>query len=345
MALQNNIKNNGLFYLIFILVVIVAVKEYGSNEKTDKASEISKENSDTLWQAPSLYLDNASDKDERRMINYGHDLIMNTAQYFGPNGSVNQISNGMNCQNCHLDAGTRPWGNNYSAVASTYPKLRARSGRIEDIPKRVNDCFERSLNGKAIDTVGKEMKAIVAYMQWLGQHVKKGEKPAGVGLAELKYLTRAASPNNGQVVYIQKCQTCHGSKGEGVASINNAGYTYPPLWGIHSYNDGAGLYRLSRFAGYVKNNMPNLEATYLHPVLTDEESWDVAAYVNTQPRPKANSKSDWPNIADKPVDHPFGPYADEFSEQQHKYGPFTPIANRKKELKKELKNGGKNKSK
>lgn len=30
-------------------------------------------------------------------------------------------------------------------------------------------------------------------------------------------------------------------------------------------------------------------------------------------------------ISKKPIDHPFGPYADSFSEQQHKLGPFGPI--------------------
>jgi thiosulfate dehydrogenase len=34
---------------------------------------------------------------------------------------------------------------------------------------------------------------------------------------------------------------------------------------------------------------------------------------------------DWPDISKKPVDHPFGPFIDGFSEQQHKYGPFGPI--------------------
>jgi thiosulfate dehydrogenase len=86
-----------------------------------------------------------------REIRYGRDLVANTAYYFGPEGIIAHSSNGMNCQNCHLDAGTKPWGNNYGAVASTYPKFRERSGSIETIEKRVNDCFERSLNGSAID--------------------------------------------------------------------------------------------------------------------------------------------------------------------------------------------------
>ena len=61
------------------------------------------------------------------------------------------------------------------------------------------------------------------------------------------------------------------------------------------------------------------------PRLTDEEAWDVAAFINAQPRPSKTYKNDWPDISRKPVDHPFGPYSDSFSEAQHKYGPFEPI--------------------
>src|SRR6266536_3462856 len=52
----------------------------------------------------------------------------------------------------------------------------------------------------------------------------------------------------------------------------------------------------------------------------------IAAYVISQPRPhKAGLDKDFPDLLDKPVDTPYGPYADGFSEQQHKYGPFAPI--------------------
>jgi thiosulfate dehydrogenase len=105
---------------------------------------------------------------------------------------------------------------------------------------------------------------------------------------------------------------------------NGKSYTYPPLWGAHSYNNGAGLYRISNFAGYVKYNMPQ-GTTYDKPQLTDEEAWDVAAYVNSMPRPVKDLSKDWPKLEKKPFDHPFGPYADPFSEKQHKYGPYKPI--------------------
>jgi thiosulfate dehydrogenase len=255
------------------------------------------------------------------LIRYGRDLIANTSYYLGPRGTVTHISNGMNCQNCHLDAGTKPWGNNFGAVASTYPKFRERSGSVESIEKRVNDCLERSLNGKALDSSSKEMRAIIAYIHWLGTDVPKGSKPKGSGIMDLARLTRAADPLKGQTVYVFTCKRCHGKNGEGQINIERTGYTYPPLWGKNSYNTGAGLFRLSRLAGYVKNNMP--DPLYYHsPQLTDEEAWDVAAYINSQPRPTKDISTDWPNSKKKPFDHPFGPYADGMSEEQHKYGPW-----------------------
>jgi thiosulfate dehydrogenase len=264
------------------------------------------------------------------LVRYGHDLIENTSYYLGPQGTIAQITNGMNCQNCHINGGTVPWGNNYSAVYSTYPQFRDRSGTMETIVKRVSDCMERSLNGKAVDSNSTEMKAILAYMKWLGEGVPKKHKPKGSGIMLLPFMERAADPQKGKLVFINKCQRCHGTDGAGQKNISGKGYTYPPLWGEHSYNTAAGLYRLSRFAGFAKNNMPFGEVEYHNPQLTDEEAWDVAAFVNTQPRPSKIFKEDWPDISKKPIDHPFGPYIDGFSESQHKYGPFKPIAEARK---------------
>src|SRR5690606_19631300 len=110
---------------------------------------------DEMWIAPDwATVDEETNADE---IKYGKELIANTSHFFGPNGTVRAMSNGMNCQNCHLKAGTVPLGNNYGGVFSTYPKIRARSGTSEDIQKRINDCFERSLNGEPLERESKEM--------------------------------------------------------------------------------------------------------------------------------------------------------------------------------------------
>jgi thiosulfate dehydrogenase len=230
----------------------------------------------------------------------------------------------MNCQNCHIEAGTRPFGNSFAVVASTFPKFRERSGRIESVEFRINDCMERSLNGKSIDSMSKEMKAMVAYLTWIGKDVKPGMKPIGSGIIEIPFIARAADPQKGQIIFENNCQRCHGKNGEGILFPDSTEYMYPPLWGEHSFNISAGLYRISRLAAFIKYNMP-FGPVQLPPQLSDEDAWDVAAFIISQNRTEKRFSFDWPKIESKPIDYPFGPYADVFSEQQHKYGPFIPI--------------------
>lgn len=324
------LKSNWVAVILLLMVAVVTLWEIISYQKNK--IPIAREPFDSTWMAPSLFTDAITAGEERELVIYGEDLIAHTGIYFGPKGSVLQITNGMNCQNCHLNAGTLAWGNNYGAVYSTYPKFRERSGSVEDIPKRVNDCFERSLNGKPIDTGSREMHAIYTYLKWLGRDVAKGKKPYGSGLEKLPFLDRAASPDNGRLVYTSKCQSCHGAAGEGQVDLDGRSFAIPPAWGNHSYNDGAGLYRLSNFASFVKNNMPFGQASHGNQMLSLEEAWDVAAFVNSQQRPHLDQKKDWPVISKKPVDFPFGPYADTFNERQHKYGPFQPIEDARKKL-------------
>lgn len=282
--------------------------------------------SNARWKAPDTSL--IPDNEEGMLIKYGKDLITNTAYYLGPKGKVAKVSNGMNCQNCHIEAGTKLFGNCFSAVASVYPTFRPRSGIVESIAYRVNDCLQRSLNGTSIDTTSREMKAMVAYLKWVGKDVPKGVKPLGANIEELAFLDRPADAAKGKVVYMTQCVRCHGHNGQGLVLTDSSGYVYPPLWGPHSYNTAAGLYRLSRFAGYVKNNMP-FGTSHEKPILTNEEAWDVAAYVNSQSRPQKSFPKDWPNLKLKAFDQPFGPYPDSFSQQQHKYGPYGPIKSAK----------------
>ena len=279
-------------------------------------------NAADLWQAKDI--NEIADADFKKKVEYGKKLVAHTAKYLGPNGSVRQISNGSNCQNCHLDAGTKAFGNNYGSVASMYPKFRSRSGTIENVTKRINDCFERSLNGKPLDSLSNEMQAMKAYITYIGSNVEKGKKAFGSGLKSLTYLNRAADKVKGKLVYFAQCQTCHQADGQGLLAESGEEYIYPPLWGKNSYNDGAGLSRITNFARYAKFNMP-LGATYDKPIVTDEEAWDVAAYVNSQYRPHIETPNDFPNLTKKPIDHPYGPYANKFSIRQHKYGPFPSL--------------------
>ena len=309
------------FHAVCIFIISIHCWSCRPNDKVDIVS-IQKSGSSELWQAPDTALIPLTP--EGKLIRYGRDLIAHTAKYLGPKGKVDPISNGMNCQNCHLNAGTKPFGNNYGSVASLYPKFRTRSGKEESIEKRVNDCIERSLNGKALDDQSTEMLAIVAYIKWLGQHVKKGEKAPGSGFKDIEFLDRLADSLRGQLLYVAKCKLCHSQNGEGLILPGATEYLYPPLWGKNSFNQGAGLYRVSNMAKYIHANMP-FGARYDSTLLSIEEAWDIAAFVNSRQRPIKSFPHDWPKIETKPFDHPFGPFADSFTEEQHKFGPFKPI--------------------
>ncbi len=81
------------------------------------------------------------------------------------------------------------------------------------------------------------------------------------------------------------------------------------------------MYQVTKLARFIKFNMP-----YDKPagsvVLTNEEAYDLAAFINSQERGVFDISDDWPVKSTKPVDYPFGPYADSFSADRHKYGPW-----------------------
>ncbi|MGB4847175.1 MAG: c-type cytochrome [Saprospiraceae bacterium] len=280
--------------------------------------------SDTdAWMAPdtsSIPYDEAG-----ALIRYGKTLVANTGAYFGPKGKVNHYANGMNCQNCHLKAGTKLYANSYSAVYSIYPKFRPRSGTIENLERRINDCMERSMNGKKLDSLSHEMRAMVAYINWVGKDVKKGVSPKGASVVDVPFLDRAADKVQGEIAFQKICATCHEADGRGKLNADCMTYIYPPLWGPGSYNTAAGMYRISRLAGFIKSNMPDQLSSHVKPILTDEQAWDIAAFISSMPRPEKKFNNDWPDITKKPIDLPFGPYADHFTEEQHKYGPYKEI--------------------
>ncbi len=66
-------------------------------------------------------------------------------------------------------------------------------------------------------------------------------------------------------------------------------------------------------------------SVYTAPQLTEGDAWDVAAFICSQQRPEKFFNIDWKTVGLKPIDYPFGPYADSITSIQHKYGPFKAI--------------------
>jgi thiosulfate dehydrogenase len=293
--------------------------------------------SHTSWAIPDV--DKLPDNEWGRTVRHGRDLIAKTYAFIGPEVSdVNKhfAGNNLACQNCHLDAGTRQFGQPFRGVFATFPNYRARSGKVGTIEDRIQGCMTRSMNGKPLPPEGPEITALVAYMKFLSDGRPIGSPTPGRGSGRMPELSRAANPEHGKVVYAQYCASCHGPDGQGqrVGQPGDAkGYTFPPLWGDDSFNNGAGMDRLIAAANFIHSNMP-AGTTWQQPVLSSEDAWDVAAYVQAQPRPqKANLDRDYPVRSQKPVDNGYGPYADRFSQQQHKLGPFGPIRNELKSAK------------
>ena len=72
----------------------------------------------------------------------------------------------------------------------------------------------------------------------------------------------------------------------------------PPLWGPQSFNDGAGMARVSIAAAFVRAKMPLGRGGSL----TVQQAFDVAAYFTAKPRPGFSATaSDWPR-GGKPPD-------------------------------------------
>ncbi len=193
------------------------------------------------------------------------------------------------------------------------------------IEERINGCMERSMNGRTLPTEGKVMKAFIAYLSWLSRFAPEGGKVAGQGFTKIEIPNRAVNLKKGQLIFDTNCTICHGKNGQGVRISESFTYQYPPLWGKDSYNDGAGMTRVITAAQFIKANMP-FGTTYEAPVLSDEEAYDVAGYINQQKRPsKPNRERDFPDLKKKPVSTPYPPYTDSFSMDQHQLGPFQPI--------------------
>jgi len=287
----------------------------------------------TEWTPPDIK--SVGDDAFGKLVKYGYALMTDTPNQIGPQVADPQLrysGNNLTCQNCHLKAGTQPYAMPLTGVWGQFPQYRGREGEIGTLEDRINGCMERSMNGRALPLGSREMKAFLAFTKWASTGIPDGAKLTGAGAMNVKEPPRAADLAHGDEVYARTCATCHGQDGQGQRAESGSGYRFPPLWGPDSYNDGAGMARLLSAAAFIKHNMP-FGTTYASPALSDEEAYDVAAFINSTERPqRPNLEKDFPNRLQKPVDTAYGPYADDFPAAQHKLGPFDPIRAKIREL-------------
>lgn len=282
-----------------------------------------------VWDVPEI--DMLPDDAQGRLARLGRSVVLETQAHVGPHAAVAAdrfAGNNLACGDCHLRAGVKKFGLPLVAAGADFPAYSARTGAQIDLEERVNSCMTRSMNGRPMPADAWPMQALLAYLAVVSEHLPEDARIAGAGAGSMPELDRAADPARGERVFAATCAKCHGARGEGVKrnpEDMRFGYAVPPLWGQDSFNDGAGLARLITAANFVHNNMPN-GTDWLMPVLSVEESWDVAAFLVSRPRPhRAGLDRDFPDLLAKPVDAAYGPYADDFPQAQHKFGPFAPI--------------------
>jgi len=266
---------------------------------------------------------------------YGKRVIAQTTEVLGPDvtdAKMRYTASRLACASCHIAAGIEPGNLSLATAITRYPRISPRVGGNETIEDRINGCMMRSMNGRALPANSPEMAAMVDYLRFLalqdaatGAGQRKVHEPPA-----FKTPNRAADLKAGREVFDKRCTACHGKDGAGLAASTKPvdGYVFPPLWGPNSFNDGAGLHRVLTAARFVKAKMPLGQAD-----LTDDQAFDVAAYINSMPRPEmAGLERDYPDRTKKPVDTGYPPYADSFPLEQHRFGPFQPIEDYYKKL-------------
>ena len=204
----------------------------------------------------------------RAEVMLGYKIMTETKKYAGE-----YVKNDLSCSSCHFDGGRSRNSISLVGVGATYPRYRSRQDYTVDIAMRTQDCFERSMNGVAPALDTQVMQSLLVYMQWISKGIPIYSK---LPWALPSDLGNPHKPNveDGAKVYANVCARCHGEEGQGTPIA-------PPLWGDGSYNDGAGMNRITTFSVFTWRFMPKNA-----PSLTQEQAIDVAGFVHEKPRPK-----------------------------------------------------------
>jgi thiosulfate dehydrogenase len=250
----------------------------------------------TAWDFPQNPLTDKGLDDSKlsKEIQLGYRLFTNT-----PAEAERFVPSEVSCNNCHLNAGQRERAMPLVAISGVFPEYNRRAGRLISLNDRIVDCFLRSENATgtlqpdaqgraaaAADSLptptSREVLAIAAYLNWISRGNEIAKSPTWRGQNTIPQASLIPvdklDPAKGQAIYEERCVSCHGAEGQGVL----VGDKRPgPLWGPKSWNDGAGAARVYTLAGIIRYTMP-----YLDPGnMTDEDALQLAAFINSKPRP------------------------------------------------------------
>lgn len=229
---------------------------------------------------PSFFTDKAQPVSaaQRELVARGENIFNHTPDY-----AADYTGGTLSCESCHAQGGRQPLASPMTGVVGRFPQMSKRAGRVITVQDRIRECFVRSENGRPPADDSDVMHALVAYLESMSPKDKpvpansEAARAAGVGIPLLPELK--PDPERGAELYATQCAGCHGDRGQG-----RNGRTWPPLWGPDSFNDGAGMNRVTTFAAFIHHNMPQNRKG----VLSVQDAWDISAYVHQQQRPAMN---------------------------------------------------------
>lgn len=215
-------------------------------------------------------------------VKRGYLIFTQTPKYAG-----DYIGNGQSCSNCHTNAGRQADSAPMWASWGMYPAYRGKNKKVNDMVMRLQGCFRYSENAPA-SKIGHPPSAdspvmidTESYMYWMSSGVPTGTKMKGRGYPKLAEPPKAYSRERGKQVYAADCAVCHGDNGQG-RKLADGSYAFPPLWGAQAYNWGAGMHSVEKAAEFIDHNMP-----LGYPgKLNLQDVWDVAAWIDSHPRPQ-----------------------------------------------------------
>lgn len=274
---------NGIAIIIGFILVGAMILGWKITEKMDETTSTpvvqnNMGDKKVEFEVPSM--DKVPDGPLGESIKYGEKLMNETDTALD-----DYVGNGLSCASCHANGGTVQTASPFVGIAANYPDYRPREAQVFTLADRVNGCMVRSMNGKELAYDSKEMQSMVAYIDYLSTGYTIGEDlPWTAG----KSAKQFPEPNvdDGEKIYTSSCIACHAKDGGGTGPT-----TGPAVWGKDSFNDGAGMARLTKMANYVQKNMPKGQGG----TLSDQDAINVSAYILTHDRPEwKGHKTDWP---------------------------------------------------
>lgn len=263
------------FYIISALVVILAIVDIAYHETHQNSEREVAANHNFDRAIFQLYDPEMAEGKNKELVMLGYQIMQDTKKIVPGN-----VGNKLSCINCHFAAGNTFGGERNGlclvGVVHLYPKT-LDNRKLFSLSERINGCFMRSMNGKPLNLESREMKSLIAYLEWISADIPKLSKYPWLGIKPLR-SNHTPDPENGKRLYELKCAMCHGLDGRGQDRPDDL--SYPPLWNENSFNNGAGMTRLPVISYFIYKNMP-----FEDPCLSIEEAIDVGSYVIQQPRP------------------------------------------------------------